>query len=147
METLERIESARLARTLGEGFAYDRQAFAELGARCMLAGVPRQAVYWFTALSEGAAGHVLDPGPFIATHRLIGFSSSLVRASLWHPWISRIALPFQMRRLHRVIDRCSKFPTMQWLDSLKRTQDLMRLRGLWNWVKDVEHHEKQPRWY
>jgi hypothetical protein len=62
MAALEHIDSARCARRIGEGFDYPRQAFADLEACCMVAGVPRRLFYWFKALSEAAAGPPSHPG-------------------------------------------------------------------------------------
>jgi hypothetical protein len=87
LSVLQRIETARLSRTVGEGFAYDRNEFAALEAACMVAGVPRQPISWLTALSEASAGPPSDPGPIIATIHMIGYSSFLIQQSLWHPYM------------------------------------------------------------
>lgn len=143
MSALEHIESARLARTVGEGFEFDREAFAELEARCMMAGVPRQPVYWFSALSQSAHGKVMDPGPIIATYRLITYSSLLIYQVLWHPWLSRILLPYRLWRLRRAIKRCSKVQPMEFLNKLYVNRDYEHLGGLWEWVERVERLERQ----
>jgi hypothetical protein len=115
LSVLQRIETARLGRTVGEGLAYDRKEFAALEASCMVAGVPSQPVSWLTALSEASAGPPSDPGPIIATAYLIGYSSFLVQQSLWHPYLSRIFLYFRIWRLRRIVSRCSTLRNMDWL--------------------------------
>jgi len=143
MAALEGIEAARRARKVGEGFEYDREAFAELEARCMVAGVPRQPVYWFSALSQAAQGRVMDPGAIIATYRLISYSSLLIYQVLWHPFLSRIVLPFRLWRLRQAIGRCSKIQPMEFLNDVYANRDNERLGGVWEWVERVEQQPRQ----
>jgi len=141
MAALEHIDSARHARLVGEGFTYPRQAFAELEACCMVAGVPRRLFYWLKALLEAAAGPPSDPGPIIATFHLIDYSSFLIQQSLWHLILSRIARPFRIRRLLRIINRCSKISKMSWLCNVDLERDIARLGPVRRWIKEVEQHQ------
>lgn len=143
MTALEHIEAARLARTVGEGFAYDRQAFAELEARCMMAGIPRQPVYWYKALSEAAAGKDMDPGPIIAAVRLIGYPGQLIYQALWHPYLSKLRRPFQLWRLQQAISRASKIGQMDWLASVHDDRDFTRLSRVSSWARSVTHFKGQ----
>jgi hypothetical protein len=143
MIALEHIEATRLARTVGEAFAYDRQAFAELEARCMMAGVPRQPVYWYKALSEGAAGKDMDLGPIVASVRLIGYPGQLIYQALWHPYLSKLRRPFQLRRLQRTISRASKIHQMEWLESVHDERDLTQLSRVSSWVLSVTQLDGQ----
>jgi hypothetical protein len=141
LETLERIEAARYARGVNEVFSHDHEAFAELEARCMVAGVPRRLVYWFNALSQAAAGTRMPLGPMAAIFNLISYSAFLTRQSLWHPYLCKISQPFQLRRLRRAVDRCSKIDTMVWLSDIQGDQGPMRFRHVRSWVKAVENSD------
>jgi hypothetical protein len=138
LAALQEIESTRRARQVGEGFGYNRQVFAELEARCMVAGVPRRLVYWFDALSEAASGRDMHPGPIVAVFHLISYSSYLIHQSLWHPLLSRIAQPFRLRRLRRAIDRCSKVSPLEWLRDINDGKEPVRLGSVRGWVKEVD---------
>jgi hypothetical protein len=134
MTALEHIEAARLARPAGEGFAYDRQAFAELEARCMMAGVPRRPVYWYKSLSEAAAGKDMDLGPIMATIHLIGYPGQLIYQALWHPYLSKPRRPFQLWRLRRAVSRATAMHQMEWLESVRQRRDLAGLSGVSSWT-------------
>lgn len=142
MAALERIDSASRVRPGGEGFGYDQEAFAQLGACCLVAGVPQQPFYWFSAISDAAHANDMDPGSTLATYTLINYSSRMINLALWHPVLSRMVLPVKLWRLRRAIRRCSKIRAMRFLNRIYSSRDTERLGYVRGWALALEHEQR-----
>jgi hypothetical protein len=115
---LSAAEVARLSRPPEAGPSANPAEIAELQTKCMLAGVPRALPDLYKLANDRWRDKPAPPietsadaAPRVLRHvlamRTIDEAASLLSGALWHPWLSRFAQPWRVRRLENIIEGVS----------------------------------------
>jgi hypothetical protein len=111
LANLQKIEVDRRKLPLVEGTYYDLVAFAELGAACMIAGVPRSVIAAYdqicnagrrftVPITSGSVGTV-SFGAAMASFWLGNEAARLMGDALWHPRLMFLSHWWRVRLLRR----------------------------------------------